>query len=105
MKTSSTANINPGELERLDTLERAINLNDGVMRLMCHISDSVHEIDPIDLNALSELVGMTASMLNDLKAAMQAEAGKQGAEYWRGYEDGKAAAAAAAQQKAAIAGE
>lgn len=88
------------EIDQADTLQTAIQLSKGVMGLTQHMACSGMPSTSAEVDALSELLNLLHTNLCDLQAAMNTEAGTQGAEYWRGYEDGKAAAAASAQQKA-----
>lgn len=90
------------EIARLDALERAMNLNEGVKYLLVHLAASKNEIEAVEVEALAELTSLTASTLSALNDDMRADrTATQSAEYWRGYDDGKAAATTSARQKAA----
>ena len=100
MNQHDTNPVTLDEIDQADTLEAAIELSKGTMGLTRHIVCSEPTPTPTEIDALYELLNLQHANLCNLQAAMNAEAVTQGAEYWRGYEDGKAAAAKAVQQKA-----
>ncbi len=90
------------EIERIDMLEVAIESNEGVIGLLRHMACSNLRAAPAEIDALCELLSSVSSTLCSLKDNMEASrTASQGTEYWRGYEDGKAAATTSARQKAA----
>lgn len=97
-----TEQAGASELAHLDALEKAIRLNKGASVLLCHLIDSRLGIQGPELETLSELMDSVTGTLSELSNALKSDlrGASQGREYWRGYEDGKAAAVASMQQKA-----
>ena len=96
-------NMNGGSLiQRIDSLGQAKGTTLGAAALLCHIIDSRLAVEPPELEAVYSLLIAATETMDNLIEAMKPDitAGNQNADYWRGYEDGKAAAAKAAQQKA-----
>ena len=93
---------NERTISRIDDLLQAKETNLGAAALLLHLVNSTLTVEPAELEAIHGMLIAAIETMDELSEAYKADitTGNQTADYWRGYEDGKAAAAASAQQKA-----
>ena len=93
---------NERTISRIDDLLQAKETNLGAAALLLHLVNSTLTVEPTELDAIHGMMIAATETMDEVIEALKADraAGNQNADYWRGYDDGKAAAAASAQQKA-----
>ena len=100
--TNVMSKSNERTISRIDDLLQAKETNLGAAALLLHLVNSTLTVEPTELDAIHGMMIAATETMDEVIEALKADraAGNQNADYWRGYEDGKAAAAASAQQKA-----